>query len=249
MFNLTISDEDKQWLQNDYPDLSIQRGSNGAVEITGILSFSMTFLGEGKPYVIYPAPDDSEGIQIQDKYQIRIVLKKSNFSDLPQVYETGSRLINVAQSRNLSPIDLHINESGALCLCIRPEEIINLPTGFTLRDFLQNLVVPFFYAQSYFEKNESWPWGEYSHGELGLIEWYLRNKNQSPEVIKDFFDQLQKSDKFWPIFRRLLMSKNAIKGHTECICGKKDKFRNCHPEIFMGIWKLKRDVILLKIKI
>lgn len=249
MFILTISDEDKQWLRDNYPALRIQGGSDGAVEIAGILSFSMAFLGEGKPYVINPAPDCSEGIQIQDKYQIRVELKKSNFSDLPQIYEADSRLINVAQIRNLRLLDLHINPSGAACLCIKPEESRNLPSGFNLRDFFQNLVIPFFYAQSYFEKNNSWPWGEYSHGELGLIEWYLRNQNQSSEVIRTFLDQLRRYDNFWRSLQPFLTSKRSFKGHMKCICGKNEKFRKCHPDIFRGLWKLKQEITLLKIPI
>lgn len=249
MFNLTINNEDKQWLQDNYPTLKIQDGRDGIIEIVGVLSFNMAFLGQGKPYIINPPGDYSEGIKIQDKYQIRIELKKSDFSDLPQVYEIGSRLNNIAQSRNLRTVDLHINPSGAVCLCIKPEEAGYLPSGFNLRDFFQNLVIPFFYAQSYFEKNNSWPWGQYSHGGIGLIEWYLRNQNQGPEVIKELFDRLKRDKNCWPMFQRLLRSKNAIKGHTECICGKKEKLRDCHPEIFKGIWKLKQDIKALKIQI
>ena len=67
MFNLAISNEDKQWLQDTFPSLKIQKGSDGTIEVVGVLSFSMAFLGEEKPYIINPVADFSEGIQIQDE--------------------------------------------------------------------------------------------------------------------------------------------------------------------------------------
>ena len=240
MFDFSISPNDKKWLNVHYPNLKIYKGNNGDIEIAGVLNFSMTYQ-EGKSYVINPAPDYAEGIRIQDGYQIKIEYKASEFSDLPQVFETGSRIAKIAQNRNLKPEDLHINPSGAVCLCIKPEETGNLPAGFNIADFFNNLVVPFFYAQSYFEQYNSWPWGQYSHGDLGFIEWYLQQKEATSQSVVIFLERLKKYNS-WQNLKQLLELKHNVKGHHLCICGKNEKFRKCHPEVLQGVWKLKKDI-------
>ena len=142
---------------------------------------------------------------------------------------------------NLKPEDLHVNPSGAVCLCIKPEEAENLPAGFNIADFLNNLVIPFFYAQSHFEQYNSWPWGQYSHGNLGFIEWYLRQKGSTHQAMSDFLGRLKKYNN-WQILKQLLESRYNVKGHHLCICGKNEKFRKCHPEVLQGVWKLKKDI-------
>jgi len=249
MFDLFIKDEDKKWLKEHYPTLEISYKDNCIAEIIGIFSFSMTFLQEGKSYVIDPVSNYTNGVKIEDKYQIQIELKKSEFSDLPQVYETGSRLEKVAKNRNLKKEDLHINPSGAACLCIKPEEAESLQNGFSLQDFFNNLMVPFFYAQSYFEKNNAWPWGQYSHGIWGLIEWYLKQDNPTKQSTEDFLARLKKDHNKWQLLKECLAPNHKIKGHHLCLCGKNEKFRNCHNDVLHGIWKLKRHIAEFCIKV
>jgi hypothetical protein len=249
MFDLTPKDEDEKWLHKHYPTLKIQKRNDGVSEIVGPFTFSMAFQSEGKPYVINPAPDYTDGTKIEDGYQIRIELHGSEFSDLPQVYETGLRLKKVAENRNLRQEDLHINPSGAACLCIRPEESSNLPDGFSLENFFNILLVPFFYAQSYFEKNNSWPWGQYSHGVWGFIEWYLRQEKPISTKTDDLLQRLQRYGNEWTKIKTVLAPKYRIKGHHNCICGKMEKMRNCHPEVLRGFWRLKQDMSDFKILI
>lgn len=247
MFDLSIKADDEKWLNTHYPSLKIHNGNNSNTEIAGTLDFIMAYQ-VGKPYVINPAPDYADGVKIHDSYQIRIEFKVSEFSDLPQVFETDSRIAKVAQSRNLKPEDLHINPSGAVCLCIKPEEAENFPAGFNITDFFNILVIPFFYAQSYFEQYNLWPWGQYSHGNLGFIEWYLRQKEATSQSIVDFLEQLKKYNN-WQTLKKLLEPKYNIKGHHLCVCGKYEKFRKCHSEVLQGIWKLKKDIKRFNIKL
>ena len=219
MFDLILKDEDEKWLQAHYPTLKIQRSNDGIVEIVGPFIFSMAFQSEGEPYVINPALDYTKGTKIQDEYQIRIELKGSEFSDLPQVYEIGSRLQKVADDRNLRREDLHINPSGAACLCIRPDEAGNLPNGFNIEDFSNILLVPFFYAQSYFEKTNTWPWGQYSHGVWGFIEWYLKQEKSTSTKTEDLLRRLQKYGNEWTKIKAILAPRYKINGQHNCIRG------------------------------
>src|SRR3989344_8684498 len=214
MFDLAITANDKKWLNAHYTNLKIYNGSSGNIEIAGTLNFSMAYQ-EGSPYVINPTSDYVAGVKIRDSYQIRIECKTSEFSDLPQIFETGSRIAKIAQNRNLKPEDLHVNPSGAVCLCIKPEETGNLPAGFNIADFFNNLVIPFFYAQSYFEQYNTWPWGQYGHGNLGFIEWYLQQKEDTHQATSNFLERLKKYNN-WQILKQLLEQKHNIKGHHLC---------------------------------
>lgn len=241
MFELKINNEDKKWLQKNYPELKIKTGGNCS-KISGILQIDMVFYGNEKPYVIKPEKKHlSNGVRIKDEYQIEIIFRGSEHSNLPQVYERGSRLETVAKQRNLKLEDLHINPSSAVCLCIKGEENGNFPNGFNLRDFFNNLVIPFFYSQSYFEKNNLWPWGQYNHGMLGLLEWYATQQQSTRDKVEKLIKQLSKYQ-MWQECRQRLVQKSKIKGHHLCICGSSEKFRSCHKQVFSGLWKLKQDV-------
>ena len=243
-----LNDEDKKWLQKNYPELKIEtKGSHP--KISGILKVDMVFCGDGRPYVIKPEKGHlSNGIRIKDEYKIEVVFQNSEHSNLPQVYERGSKIEAVAKKRDLKLEDLHINPSGAVCLCIRENESYNFPKGFNLRDFFNNLVIPFFYSQSYFEKNNSWPWGQYSHGILGLLEWYAERRETTKNKIEKFITQLPKYP-LWQECRQRLKQKGKIKGHHLCVCGSSEKFRNCHKQVFDGLWKLKQDIGKFHVKI
>ena len=249
MLDLTLKDNDRKWLQAHYPDLKINSKANESVEITGNLRFRMVFSGEGKPYVIDPPANYTDGIKIEDEYKIKIELRGSEFSNLPQVYEYSDRIKKVAEERKLKPEDLHINPSGAACLCIQQEESATLPNGFNFEDFFNNLVIPFFYAQSYFEKNNAWPWGQYSHGVWGLIEWYLQQENPTKQATEDFLGRLKKYNREWQLLCQFLAPKYRVKGHHQCACGKNEKFRNCHKQVLHGIWKLKQNIAEFGIKV
>jgi len=248
MLDLTIKKNDRKYLQAHYPDLELHAKDRKSIKIIGNLRFSMIFSGEGKPYVINPPANYTDGIKINDKYKIKIELQGSEFSNLPQVYECDDRIKKVAEKRKLKLEDLHINPSGAACLCVQQEELANFPNGFNFKDFFNNLIIPFFYAQSYFEKNNTWPWGQYSHGVWGLIESYLYQENITKQTVENFLERLKKYSREWQLLYQWLSPKYKVKGHHQCCCGKSEKFRNCHKEVLRGIWKLKQNIADFNIK-
>lgn len=242
MFNLELHSGDEDWLNVNCPDLNIKKGDDEIPIIEGLLKFDMVFYGKDKPYVINPAPEHlDQGIRIQDEYGIKIILKPSEHSNLPQVYEPGGRIAAVSKSKNLKQEDLHINPNGAACLCLNYEENNYLPNGFNIQDFFNNLIIPYFYAQSHFEKYNVWPWGEYSHGIMGLIEWYGSQQNFSDIEVHSFLNKMKKYRE-WPTYEERLNRKRGVKGGHNCVCGSLKKFRDCHKLIFKGLWQLRNNL-------
>lgn len=251
MFDLSIKENEKKWLRANYPTLKINKDRSGYTKVTGLLKFDMVLYPDDGSYVIKPNPKHlTQGQRIQDEYQIEIIFKNSEHSDLPQVYEKGGRIASVAANQRRKLEDLHINQglNGVACLCANIEEANWLPNGFNLQDFFNNLVIPFFYGQHYFEKNGVWPWKEFSHGLVGLLESYLKQENITKEKIEEFLSRLRKRQD-WQSFQICLSSQKKIKGHHICLCGRPEKFRNCHNDALHGLWKLKEDIIKFCVKI
>jgi len=191
------------------------------------------------------------GERIQDSYEIKIRFETSEYSDLPQVYETAGRIDRIAQERKKKRTDLHIQPSGAACLCLKMQENEYLPNGFNLPDYFCKLVIPFFYGQSYFEKHGKWPWGEYSHGELGYLEGYGEiGEDVTIESVLDCIELLKKCGRKWAFYESQLRKVGGLNVHRYlCFCGSGKKIRKCHLRAFRGLSKLKEDIKRFSIQI
>ena len=232
MARFEITEDEKIWLQVNYPDLYFDSEKPA---IRGELFFKM-YWSKKDGYVLNP--DDSyegkDGTIIQDAYEIEIDLLKQKF--LPPVREVGGRILRSKEKWNVVRlIDMHVYPDGTACPCMPIEAQTKLPNGFNLKDFFENLVIPFFYYQSFFEKYGREPWKGYSHGDLGILESYLCQKNPSTELINLFFCCL--SDEL----RKCLIKNVCFNGQEPCICQSKRKFSKCHRKALLGYKKLSFD--------
>ena len=231
MLNLVLTSDDQDWLHEKYPGLAVTN-EGGVTVVAGIFGFDAIYSDQ----------------RITDEYEIRIDIKPGALSELPRVCETKSRIKKLANIRKISLADLHTYEDGTACLCVKPAEVNYFPDKFYFQKFVEELVVPFFYAQSYFEQNAVWPWEAYSHGSLGWLEWYFDQEAVPPLVTKEFIHQLQ-SQRDWKIIHKVLMRKGGLKGHHVCLCGSSKSYRHCHQKVFKGLWKLIVDAKAVTIKI
>lgn len=235
MEKVIITKDDRTWLIENYPDLHFDPEKT---VISGKLCFSMHHSNKRIGYVINPDSSfkNKDGIIIEDIYEIEINLSSDEF--LPIVKEIGGRILKSKEKWGIDKLeDLHIYPDGTLCLCVTTEEESRMPNGFNLKDFFENLLIPFFYYQSFFERYGQEPWKGYSHGDLGILESYLHQKNPSPEMIRSFFYSLSDG------LKKCLINNVRFKGQEFCLCQSKRKFRKCHRDAFLGYNKLRTDFI------
>ena len=158
----------------------------------------------------------------------------------------------LAKRKNISPADLHINQNGSACLCLNLEETKYLPNGFNLPDFFNYLVVPFFYAQSYFRDFGLWPWGEYGHGLAGILESYL-NYDTSKEYTETFivaFEKFCQKNNLNLNFYKEQLRMKKIKGKNKCpLCKSGKQWLKCHEKSLLGFRRLKKHMDILGIKL
>src|ERR1700684_1267857 len=98
---------------------------------------------------------------------------------MPALFETGGRTAAIAAKYGIEDHrDLHRNPgTGAACLCVKQEERRRFPKGANLPHFIEELVVPYLFGLSHFDDHGKWPWPDFSHGTLGIAEYYAETGN------------------------------------------------------------------------
>ena len=148
--------------------------------------------------------DETSSIQtyLSDSFSIRIVLDEPDPNGWPTVYEVGGRYTLIAERENIEVIDLHFYPNGACCLGLQ----LYAKGPISLEEFMDDLVVPFFYRLSYTDSyglraTGQDLWGEYSHGEQGLREY---------------------------LFDLDGIAKHELGRNDQCACGSGRKYKRCH---------------------
>ena len=120
----------------------------------------------------------------------------------PPLYEVGNRYARVAERENVETIDLHFFPNGAACLSLQ----FLADRRTTLKEFMDELVVPFFYRLAYTDlhglaASRDILWAEYSHGEQGLREYLA-------DVAR--------------------IAAHGLGRNDPCACGSGRKYKRCH---------------------
>ncbi len=155
-----------------------------------------------------------------DEFSIEIELKDDYPNSVPIVREIGGRIPHGKR---------HTFTNGNCCLFVREEKWKHYPKGTKLIDFIENVVVPYFLAQSYFEITNKWLWGERSHGIYGIIEFYKEElKTDDLNLIVKFIEYL---------------AKPTLKKYRICYCGSGKKLQKCHYNVLKNYRiKISQDV-------
>jgi len=208
-FKIILSDEDKVWLSSEYPSLVIENH-----KLSGEICFQRT----------------ADNISILECFNIQVILKYDDKSMLPKIICTDDKIVKIAEKLNKKLDDLHINYDKSFCLTVpQKEKFFFEDENFNIRDFFKNLVEPFLYWISYYERYGKAPWNEYSHGILGIYE-YIGEDNALTfrRMYKILKEEKQSLRKILQTYRQ-----------NKCICGSNIKMRKCHNHVWHAIKKIK----------
>ncbi|HEY3375240.1 MAG TPA: hypothetical protein VGK02_09280 [Candidatus Aquicultor sp.] len=176
---------------------------------------------------VLPLDGTVEGLYIQDSYRVRIEFPDDYPYALPGVYEVGGRKEKVMQIWKLNnSANLHYFREGKACLCYAAAKKRYCNRNTTIETLLNELIIWFFYEQSYFEKTGKWPAGEYGHGFIGTMQFYR--------------EELQVEDNSLIISSvKFLATSDAIKADTPCLCGSRKLISKCHPSLYVRLRALR----------
>ncbi|MFA5319024.1 MAG: hypothetical protein WC387_01505 [Candidatus Paceibacterota bacterium] len=180
---------------------------------------------------------------IQDSFEIQIIANNLYPDEMPVLMEIGGRTEDIADKYQLKDKrSLHYNSvTKVACLCVKPREKQYFPTGSNLVIFINDLVTPYLYGLSYFDKNGRWPWGEYGHGIMGLLECYAENS-----IVKDSasIENLIKTIRREPNWKEYNIQLRKPNSKKNCLCGLGDRsFEKCHSLAWEGLKELQQDVL------
>jgi hypothetical protein len=179
--------------RNAYPDFRLTYLDGCGMRVEGTLAFSAV----------------KEGYEpIEDEFELRWDVLEGFPKRIPLVFETKGRI----------PVGYHKLENGALCLGSPIRQRMILADHPTLSGFVEDLVVPYLYNRSYFEKHDCLPVGELEHGSPGLIEDYQQLFGvESGEACLGMLQMLG------------LKKRNANK--KPCPCGSGLRVGKCHNKV------------------
>lgn len=189
-----------------------------------------------------------QNIHIKDTFDVGIIVPNSETKEIPKMIELGGRIDNIAKKYQINDKkELHYNEkSNFACLCVPQEERIRFPYGSSFIIFINDLVIPYLFGLSFYDKNGKWPWNEYSHGSLGILEYY--GEHNPKLTIKDveYISKYIRGDNMWIEYSKQIRKPNPEK---YCICGSKKPINKCHDLAWKGIQHLNSEVIRLELNL
>lgn len=180
-----------------------------------------------------------DGEERKDAFSVRIAPSNDPRS-IPTLTEIGGRTAMIAAKYGITNFaNLHQNPGGTACLCVKQDEANRFPKGAGLVHFIEELVVPYLFGLSHFNDNGKWPWRDYSHGVLGIAEYYGDAVGApSLQAIAATLDLL-KADATWREFSRQIRKPSAMR---RCMCGSRRPISYCHKHVWIAIQKLNSDI-------
>lgn len=134
-------------------------------------------------------------------------------------------------------IEYHIDEAGLCCLAPDVECSYILGKEYNLEDFTQKLVIPFFSSLLIKLKIGEWPYGDYTHYEEGLFNYYRQ--------------RLKVDKKHVVLAIEIMVGIKKIERNQICFCGSGRKYKKCHLTVLedfhrkVEIKYLERDLATL----
>jgi hypothetical protein len=182
------------------------------------------------------------GHAIRDQYLVSITVPGGYPNEIPAMRETGGRTKAIADKYKITDLrDLHCNpDGGVACVCVKQEEKARFPTNSNLLTFVDQLAVPYLYGLSYFDEFKKWPWPEYAHGPLGILERYTEDLTGHTRgniifIAPSFTGDVKNRKKY----REHLLKPGYKK---LCPCGSGKFFSVCHPLAWDGLLCLRADL-------
>lgn len=148
--------------------------------------------------------------RVVDSFSIEVVIPPEGpRHTVPVVRELGGRVPWVA--------DRHVYSDGRACLFVEAEYWFRHPDGLDLVEFLRGPVTSYFVGQLLYEQEKRWPFGERSHGALGVVEFYAPLVgSRDPRVIKQFVE---------------MVVAKKMRSTWRCPCGSGHRLWGCHGDV------------------
>lgn len=184
--------------QKRYPQLILSQNVFGNCVVRGPIQASAVYEGETL---------EIKGVVVE-------ILLPGEYPSTPPIVRETSGMTK----------EFHTNGDGTLCLGSPLAVKATFARYPTILGFVEELVIPFFFAFEYWRQRGELPFGELSHGGKGILQYY-----------QDLFG-VQIEERVLGLLR--ILADNDYRGHHKCPCGSNYNIRHCHGETITSIGKL-----------
>jgi hypothetical protein len=162
------------------------------------------------------------GMPYQQYFDLCVLVDKKNVFIVPIVF-----LPNETRPDNFE----HLYTDNTCCLGTTHELITIWGETQSAEIFFYNIIDVFLINLISFRESGKCATEDRPHGLEGLVDYYKDILTMSPEETIVALIHLYYK----------LRNKNTIKGHHECLCGKREIIRKCHPAIINFLSELDRN--------
>jgi hypothetical protein len=173
-----------------HPGLRILPTAANSLDVGGQLRFNLQGPSEGP---------------IEDAYEVLIRFPMSFPNGIPIAFEKGGRI----------PRSYHTQPDKSLCLGANTELRLKLGPDSTLDRFVEEILTPYLFQFSFFEKHGRMPFGELKHGVPGLLDYFATLYKVTDE----------KAGKALVLLTSL---KKRRANKVQCPCGSGRRLGRCH---------------------
>jgi hypothetical protein len=142
----------------------------------------------------------------------------------PRVFEISNKIPKIA--------DWHINEDHSFCIDVVPSELIKCKDGISLIAFIENELTPYLFNQTHRREEGHYVGGEYSHGLLGIYEFYADRLKTEGNVRKTLS------------LMTFIATQPRPNRSNQCFCGSGELFRHCHRKPYDELKLLSIDFLI-----
>ncbi len=189
--------------KNKYTGLTLTFKEETA-SITGALAFEATY----------------NDVWIADTYDVEIIFFSDYPDTPPNAKETGGKI----------PADFHKYPDGDLCLAAPLEIRKQFNRRPDLLGFIEHLLVPYLSSYSHKLKYYYLPYGELSHGGVGIAESYR-------ELLDSYKIKFDVSLDMEVMKLLKILAEDNYRGHLDCPCGGPSNLRKCHGSALLELKK------------
>lgn len=143
---------------------------------------------------------------VNELFEIDINIPLTYPSEIPEIIEIGNK-IDIKYE--------HLYSNGKLCLGTDSEIILRCNGVINLTYLINSYIIPYLFSYRYYERYNEYPFGERSHGAMGILESCI--EAFSVANIQEAYDIL-----IYAVAR-------PYRGHLLCPCNSGKKTRDCHP--------------------
>lgn len=181
-----------------YPLITIKAQESNEVTLSGTINVFRNY----------------NGFTVNKSYLLEIVIPIDSTA-FPYVVDTGNHIDSSYRH--------YYRSSKQLCLETEARLALRFKNGFSLVAWADEFVEIYYFSYEYYSRFGVFPFGERSHGELGVLETY-----------QDYFSVNSIVDTY-KILRFICSS--PYRGHHLCPCGSNLRLRNCHGDKILLAYK------------